>query len=347
MRLPEFFGLDLSYTSAKVAQISGMNNGKPVLSNIGFGDLAVAITSLKDEAEKKAYADKIKLIKDSAGIRTNKVVVSLPESTIFSKVIAVPDLPEDQLEKVIFFESRNHLPVPPEDVQLDYIPIAKKTIENNRKILQILLIAAPKTLVNAYLEVLALSGLEVIAIETESLASTRALTTAGEMKQGTLVVDFGAQGIAVSVLKGKNMVFSQSISTGSDALTMAIARDYNLDLRQAEQYKRTYGLLEGQLEGRIAKSIMPVMQIINNELNKTINFIKLNLADFAPEEVVLTGDGALLPGLVTYFNLNLGLPVKLFDPVAALELNQTVKADIAKYNSIGFTVAIGLSLKTE
>lgn len=347
MKLPDFFGLDLSFKSAKLAQINGETDGKYLLSNVGQGELDRPITDLKDENTKKAFAENIKVIRDSAGITTKKAVVSLPESTIFSKVIAVPDLPEEQLEKVIFFEARNHLPVPPEEVQLDYIPIAKKTLDDGRKIQQILLIAAPKTLVNTYLEVLASAGIEVLALETESLASARTMTLAGELKQGTLVVDFGAQGIAVSVLKGKDMVFSQNISTGSDALTAAIAKDYNLDLRQAEQYKRTYGLLENQLEGRIAKSIMPMMQIINNELNKTINFIRINLADFAPTEVVLTGDGALLPGLATFLSLNLGLPVRLFDPASALALSQSVQADIEKYNLIGFTVAIGLALKSE
>lgn len=347
MKLPEFFGLDLSFRSAKIVQVNGAGDDKPVLTNVGQGEVDKPITALKDENEKKVFAEKIRVIRDSAGITTKKTVVSLPESTIFSKVISVPDLPEEQLEKVVFFEARNHLPVPPEEVQIDYIPITKKTLDDGRKILQILLIAAPKALVNTYLEVLSLAGIEILALETESLASARSMTLAGELKQGTLVVDFGAQGIAVSVLKGKNMVFSQSIATGSDALTLAIAKDYNLDVRQAEQYKRTYGMLENQLEGRIAKSIMPMMQIINNELNKTINFIRINLADFAPTEVVLTGDGSLLPGLSTFLSLNLGLPVKLFDPVSALALSSSVQTEIAKYNSIGFTVAIGLALKSE
>ena len=347
MKLPNFFGLDLSFRSAKLVQINGNGDGRPLLSNIGQGEVDKPITALKDANEKKLFADKIKVIKDSAGITTNKTVVSLPESTIFSKVISVPDLPEEQLEKVIFFEARNHLPVPPEEVQLDHIPIAIKTLDDGRKIQQILLIAAPKTLVNTYLEVFSMAGIEILALETESLASARTMTLAGEIKEGTLVVDFGAQGIAVSVLKGKNMVFSQSIATGSDDLTLAIAKDYNLDIRQAEQYKRTYGMLENQLEGRIAKSIMPMMQIINNELNKTINFIRINLADFAPSEVVLTGDGSLLPGLPTYFSLNLGLPVRLFDPVSALNVSTSVQTEISKFNSIGFNVAIGLALKSE
>lgn len=347
MRLPEFFGLDLGYSSVKMALVSGNDSDKKVIEALGQGDIEKAVTLAKDEIEKKALAERLRAIKDAAGIKTNKVVVALPEAAIFSKIIAVPDLPEDQLEKVIFFEARNHLPIPPEDVQLDYIPIAKKNLDNDKRIQQILLIAAPKVLVNNYLEVLGLAGFEVLALETESLASARVLSATNDTAQGILSVDFGAQGIAVAVIKNGSVIFSQSIGTGSDALTQAIARDYNLDPKQAEQYKRTYGLLTDQLEGRIAKSITPVMQIISNELYKIINFIKINLADYAPQQIFISGEGSLLPGLVTYLNLNLGMPVKQFDPVAGFQLQEATKVELAKYSAPGFSVALGLALKTE
>jgi Tfp pilus assembly PilM family ATPase len=106
-------------------------------------------------------------------------------------------------------------------------------------------------------------------------------------------------------------------------------------------------LLADQLEGRIAKSLMPVMQIINNELNKVINFIKINMTDFTPSEILLGGEGALLPGLVSFFNLNLSLPVRLVNPLNGLKTNDAIKADIAKYNVTSFTVALGLALKSE
>ena len=346
MRLPEFIGIDIGYSSIKMAQVVFGNNNIPRLVAIGQVELSKPLNLLKDEKEKKEVAERVKTLKETLQIKTNKCVVALPESLIFSKIIAVPDLPEDQLEKIIYFEARNHLPIPVEDVNLDHIPVAKKTIDN-KSIQQILMIAAPKSVINLYLEVLGFAGLEVLALETESLATARTMTYKGNLDHGVLVIDFGAKGIAVAVLKGANVIFSQSISTGSDALTQAIARDYNIDLRQAEQYKITYGLLQGQLEGKIAKSLLPVMQIINNEINKIINFLKINLPDFAPNEMFLVGEGSLLPGLTTFFNLNLGLPVKLVDPLSILEVSDMAKSELANLSSAAYTVAIGLALKVE
>ena len=346
MSLPEFFGLDIGYSSAKIVQLSGVSKNEPQLVACAQTDISKPLISLKDDTEKKAFAEKLKLLREVAGIKTNKCVLSLPEATLFSKIITVPDLPEEQMEKVIFFEARNHLPISPEEVQMDHIPITTKIIDN-RKVQQILLIAAPKTMINAYLDIMSMCDFEVLALETESLASTRAISRISDLVKGTLVVDFGSQGLAVSIVRGQDMVFSQSIGTGSDALTMAIARDFNLDVRQAEQYKRTYGLLSNQLEGRIARSLNPVISIIDNELNKVVNFMRINLPDFAPVQVFLTGDGALLPGLIENINQNVGLPTIVADPLTNIAISSKAKDQLQTISAPGLTVAVGLSLKTE
>jgi type IV pilus assembly protein PilM len=346
MKLPEFVGLDIGYSSVKMAQVVFGSNNIPKLMALGQTDIIKPVNLLKDEKEKKELAERIRILKESLQIKTNKCVVALPEAMIFSKIIAVPDLPEDQLEKIIYFEARNHLPIPVEEVNLDHIPISKRSIDG-RGIQQILMIAAPKNMINLYMEILGMAGLEVLALETESLATSRVMTYKGNLDNGALIMDFGSKGIAVAIIKGKNVIFSQSISTGSEALTYAISRDYNIDLRQAEQYKITYGLLQNELEGKIARSLLPVMQIICNELNKIVNFIKVNLPDFAPNEMFLVGEGSLLAGLPTFLNLNLGMSVKLVDPLTIVEVSDLAKTELAHLSSTAFTVAIGLALKVE
>ena len=101
MNLPEFIGLDIGYSSVKMAQVTFVSENHPKLIAIGQTEIEKPINLLKDENEKKALAFKIKTLRESLGIKTNKVVVALPESMIFSTIIAVPDLPEDQLEKII------------------------------------------------------------------------------------------------------------------------------------------------------------------------------------------------------------------------------------------------------
>lgn len=345
MNLPDFIGLDIGFSSIKLTQVKFEGN-KPILKALGSIPINVPINQIKNDNEKNSFSSKIKELLQSLNIKTNKCVVALPESMVFSKIIAVPDLAEEQLEKIIYFEAKNHLPLPVEDVNLDHIYINTKTVEN-KKIQQVLMIAAPKKVINNYLNILSFSGLEVLALETESVAISRLISYKKDLPQSLLVLDFGSKSSSVAILKDKNIIYSQSIITGSDSLTQAISRDYNIDVKQAEQYKKTYGLIESELQGKIYKSVLPVMQIISNEVNKIINFIKINLPDFSPSSVLLIGEGSQLPGLEKFMSLNLGLQSKIVDPLSLLEISKDLKDMKMGLSNSAFAVSLGLSLKVE
>src|SRR3990167_4116968 len=116
MNLPEFIGLDIGNHSIKIAQVTP--GSKPVLKAIGHIETDLGLIGIEDDAGKNAIADKIKQVKEASGITTKNVIAALP------------DLPEDQIEQSLFYEARQYLPIPTSDVQLDYLKIAKKTVDN-------------------------------------------------------------------------------------------------------------------------------------------------------------------------------------------------------------------------
>ena len=344
MKLPDFFGLDVSLNSIKIAQVQAESPGKYKIVALGRDEVGKNFLLLKDEQDKINFANQIKRLRDNLRITTSKVVAALPESVIFSKILTIPILDEDKLEQLLYFRAKNELPVPVDTVQLDHIPINEKEIDG-KKVQQILLIAAPRNFVNLYLEVLGKVNMELLALETESIAASRVFSLNKDIPESIMIIDFGALTITVSVIKGKSIVFSQNINTGSYNLTQAIAKDYNLNFSQAEQYKKMYGLTN-QIGGKIFNSINPVMQIITNELNKIINYININLVEFIPQKYFLIGQGALLPGLSEYFVRALGKKIEIFDPVTnSFTYTDEVKVDLTKNSGLGYVVATGLALK--
>jgi len=345
MKLPDFFGLDVSLNSIKIAQVQAGSTGEYKVLALGREEVGKNFLLLKEEQDKVNFANQIKRLRDNLGIKTNKVVAALPESVIFSKILTIPILDEEKLEQLLYFRAKNELPVPVDTVQLDHIPINIKEVDG-KKVQQILLIAAPRNFVNLYLEVLGKVNMELLALETESIAASRVFSLNKDIPESIMIIDFGALTITVSVIKGKSIVFSQNINTGSSTLSQAIARDYNLNYSQAEQYKKMYGLTN-QIGGKIFNSINPVMQIITNEINKIINYININLVEFIPQKYYLIGQGSLLPGLSEYFVRALGKKIEIFDPVAtSFTYTDEVKADLTKNSGLGYVVATGLALKT-
>lgn len=343
MKLPEFFGLDIGNHSLKAVQTKYIGAESAELVKIAKHDIAEGVINTRDL---NILADEVKKLRESADIATKKVVIALPESSIFSRLILLPEVDDAKLEQSIHYEAKQYLPVAIEDVQIDWIPITRSESEG-KKFIQLLLVAAPKKIVGKYLELMEICGLEAIAVETETVATARTYTYNNNFVESILIMDFGGTNTDISVVRGKNVIFSQSIGTGSDVLTRALASEFNLDMLQAEQYKRTYGLLKDQADGKIAQALRPMMTIILNEINKTINYFREHLRENTPTQIFILGDGANLPGLAEYLSEVLGIPAKVNDPVLGLNMSKKLREEIGQISTVGFSVALGLALKTE
>lgn len=352
MNLPEFFGLDIGNHSIKVCQIKWKGN-KPELVAIGSTPTPRGIIGSESDEHQKELAKNIKLAQKDAGIGADKVVVGLPEARIFTQLVTIPKVEDKKVEELIHWEAKKYVPIPIDEVRIDWIFLGERYV-NQQPHIDIFLIAAPKNLIERYIKAVKDAGLYPIAIETEAIATTRALWWPVQVKadkktdlntDSVMILDFGAKSTDLSVVQNGALLFSQSLITGSDALTEALTSDFNLELQQAEEYKRNYGLDESQLEGKIANSLKPVMQVIVNEAKKTLDFFKSRFEKSTPRRLLLVGEGARLPGLMMFMASQLGIESALADPFANVEISGRVQSKFKQLSSVGYCVSLGLALK--
>jgi len=354
MKLPEFFGLDIGNHSIKVCQVRWKGD-KPELVAIGNTSTTRGIMGSESEDHRKQLSKDVKLARKDAGIKTDKVVVGLPEAQIFTQLVTIPKVEDKKVEELVHWEAKKYVPIPIDEVRVDWIFLGERYIDQKPHI-DIFLIAAPKNLIQRYINIVKDAGLEPIAIETEAISTTRALWWPVQHKDNkkadlgatdsVMILDFGAKSTDLSVVQNGSLLFSQSLVTGSDALTEALTADFSLELQQAEEYKRNYGLDESQLEGKIANSLKPVMQVIVNEAKKTLDFFKSRFEKSTPRRLLLVGEGARLPGLMMHMASQLGIESALADPFANVEVTGRVQSKFKQVSSVGYCVALGLSLKT-
>jgi type IV pilus assembly protein PilM len=345
MDLPDFFGLDIGNHSIKVAEVDRKSIDKAKLQNIASIDTPFGILNSEDAVSKEKLASRVKEVVENSGIKTRKCIAALPEASIFTRLITVPKVNESKLEELVHWEAKQYIPLPLSEVQMDYILIEEKQVQG-QTMLQLLLVAAPKVLVTRYTELVKMSGLELLALETETIATSRIVSFAKDSKEVLMALDFGATGTDLSVIKHGKLIFSQSLSTGSDALTKAISNDFGMEMAQAEQYKITYGLDQKQVEGKIYKSIEPIIRIISDEIARTLNFFRTHLPDSIPTKILLVGEGSKLTGLDKYLNSQIGMPVELTDLFSKIEMSDLIAKEVNKKDLIGYVVAVGLGLKT-
>jgi type IV pilus assembly protein PilM len=339
-QLPDHVGIDFGNHSVKAVELSDISSAKPKLMNFGSQPTPSGVINSEDDAHQRKLADALKELYDSAHMRNKYVVMALPEFSVFTRFLEFVGIKDEELQSAVYYQAKEYIPIPIDDVQMSFIKVGFDADRNAQKVL---LAAAPRKIVDIYLNVANLAGLEPLAIETESIATGRAMFRATGKKE-VLMLDFGAQSTDMSIINAGVLVFSQSISIGSDSLTQSIVNQFNFQYNQAEEYKRNYGLDGTQLEGKILTALKPVMDSLVLEIQRGLEFYTSRTLLPMPTECLLNGDGALLPGLSDYIKQKLGLTAAVADPWMNIEIDQRF-ADIISKSKPSFTVAVGLALK--
>jgi len=97
-------------------------------------------------------------------------------------------------------------------------------------------------------------------------------------------------------------------------LTRGLAQNLDFSVVQAEEYKRTYGLQKGVLEGKLLLAIEPIMGTIIAEIKRAIAFFGERYANERIEAILVSGGSAKLPGIVSYITEAVNIETQLANP---------------------------------
>lgn len=333
------FGLDIGTTSVKVVSLNKQKDNF-VLDAIGFSPVAVNSILSESPVDQQVLADSVKNLLTQAGIKEKEVNLAIPESSVYTKIIEMPNLSDQELSAALRWEMEQYIPMPLDQVRTDWQVIRKA--EAGQQMMDVLLVAAPLTTINKYETVLSLAELTAVNVETEIISVHRALHPL-VVNMPSIIVHLGATTTDIAVVKDGllNMVFS--IGVGGLAITRAIALDLGIDPKQAEEYKRAYGLTKDTFEGKIGKSLYPIMESIVGDIKKAMLSYKQKHNNEEIKQVVLSGGNAMLPGLDVFLTNTLNTQVVLgncWDINEIQNVPDQVRMDFSRYN-----VVVGLALR--
>ncbi len=340
-KLPDHVGIDFGTHTVKAVELKNILS-TPQLVNLGTQLTPKGVINSEEKQDQKKLAEALKVLYSTSKIKNVNVVMALPEFSVFTRFLEFPGVKKEELKQAVYYEAKQYIPVPIDEVQMSYVIIGFNEEKNAPRVL---LVAAPKKIIEIYMNVANFANLELIAIETESVAMGRAMFRAMK-KKDCVMLDFGANSTDMSIMIEGALVFSQSISIGSDALTQAIVNKFNFDFNRSEEFKRNYGLLPTVLEGKIYSALSPIIESIMIEVRRGVEFYKNKTMSGPPNEYLLNGDGALLPGLTEYVSKSLGVSAQIANPWLNIAVDNKFKNLVVKSGS-SYSVAIGLALKDE
>ncbi len=208
--------------------------------------------------------------------------------------------------------------------------------------IKVLLTAAPKNLVNHYVELFKTTGLRLVGLETESFAIERSLV--GNDKNPIMVIDIGGAATSIIIFADGVPILNRSIDLGGKSITTAMVDAMGVSYEQAEQFKRDMSIAVGGEElDKLPKQVKYVINSIMNEIRYIMNIYR-NQYKQPIAKVVLTGGSAFLGNLTQYIQSSFNIRSFVGDPWARVV--HPVEIDgLLKELGPRMSVAIGLAMR--
>lgn len=339
--MARLIGLDIGTFSIKVVSLSKKGAGYR-LDSIGIVLNPFGGRPGDDETSQNKVAEAVKKLLSDTKLGGSKAALALPQSQVYTKVIEMPSLSDSELATAIHWEAEQYIPIPIDQVNIDYEIISRPGKNSADNKMEVLLVAAPKKVVTRLSAFAGKCGVEVVSLETEMIVVSRAMIREESDTVATLLAHIGASSTDVGIFSKGMLVLTYSIESGGVALTRVLANELGLEFAQAEEYKRSYGLDPSQLEGKVRESLKPLIDRSLVDVRKTLQYYNTNNQEIPVKRVVLSGGSALLPGLVSYMAESLGVEVVLGNAFAQIEPSD--KASIPN-DTVSFSTAVGLAMR--
>ncbi len=333
-----FLGVDVGSTSIKLVELT-KEKGLPTLVTYGYAERAIG-DIIKGDAKEiiVKVGTLLKKLYTEAGVIGYKAITALPNFSVFNSVITLPVMNEKELGAAIRWEAKKFVPMPIEEVVLDWRIIDTIVVGRKKKNYRILLTAAAKNLVKRYVEIFKQADLELLSLETESFALTRSLI--GKSQATAMIIDTSAVTTDIIIIEKGVPALNRSIDVGGITISRAIANSLNIDYRRAEQFKKDIGMGGSS---KIPKIIEGIMKPVADEVSYSLQLYQEQSGKII-EQVILSGGSAYLPGLTDYFSKLLNIRVIVGDPWSRVAYPADLKPALVEV-APRFAVAIGLALR--
>jgi type IV pilus assembly protein PilM len=332
-------GIDIGSKFIKIIELQKEGTAWQLRASGIVGYAGQPPENFKDDNESAAFSELLRKLHKEANISSKDVAISIPEQLVFTRTIKFPLLTDQEITSAIKWEAEQYIPIPIAEAIIQHQVLERKETAVPPEI-SILLVAAPRKMVEKYVKAVHGAGLNVVSVETEMIALTRALSP---VDKTILLVDFGAASTNIAITKNGLLNFSRTIPTAGEAFTRAVSQTLGIDMKQAEEYKRTYGLSASQLEGKIKVALDPVFKLVSDEIKKAIQYYITEEKGDPPASVIVSGGTSSMPDAPITLGRLLGIEIVIGNPFQKIVVNPEVAKTISSYAPL-YAIAVGLAM---
>jgi len=203
-------GIELDSKEIRAVEISGPKE-KPTIVNWGKIELPDGIIKEGRVSDKQLFPVYLTKLFYENGFKSKDVILGVNNQDIIIRFAMFPKAPKDKIKNMIKFQAKDYIPVPIDELELDYIVLEEKNTENG-EYMSVLLVGARKRMLKDFIEAFTSARLIIREIDSTMLALGRSALI--ESDDGNFVLASFNNDI------GNILIFSKGILSVARSVTL-------------------------------------------------------------------------------------------------------------------------------
>jgi type IV pilus assembly protein PilM len=336
-------GLDIGSSSIKLVELGETKNGYK-LTNLGVASLppeAIVDGALMDSV---TIIDTIRELIGNTKVKIKDVIASVSGHSVIVKKISLPLMSESELEESIQWEAERYIPFDINDVNIDFQIFGSSS--ENPEVMDVVLVAAKKDIINDYVSVIIESGLNPVVIDVDAFAIENMLAANYEVEKDETVAmaNVGASITNINILKNNMTAFTRDIFKGGNQVTEEIQRQLHIDYEEAEKIK-VGSKIDASSQSVIQDVLKSASESLASEIGNSIEFFQSTTTYEKISKLYLSGGGSKIKEFDIVLQQQIGIPVEIVNPFKKIEYSEK-NFDLEYLREIGPMMAVGVGLAT-
>ncbi len=337
-------GIDIGSSSIKLVELSS-KNGRVILNTYGsiaLGPYANSAIGSTPSVNPEIISQAINELFNETKASKENIAVALPTGASLLRDIYIPasiTMP-DEVKTVVMTEARHVIPVPIQDVEIDWLSIPNDILpkESTDPLKRyFLLIAVSHESQRRYESYMKASNINPSMYELEVFSSMRSVYT--HERAPIVLIDLGALHIKISIIHEGVVRRAVSLDRGFNELENSLVVGGST-FEEARKIKHSASINGLSLD---EKSFRDVYISLIKDVQSVINEYE-RYSHVSVSRAVVLGGGAEMNGIIEFTESILGIPTQKSKPFARAVVPDIVK-DVIGSIEPEFTIATGIALR--
>lgn len=333
-------GIDLGSEFVKIVQVD-LKGSRPQIKDFVISELPANLKANGLINSKDEMASFLHDLINRHNFSTKNAVFSINGKNAFVREITMPIMSDEELKQAVTWDAGQYVPYETDTYYMDFAKFGSLTQDGQQPVV---LVAAPKEIVDSIVEISDVLGFKILKIDIDVLSICRTL---GKGFEEFILLDIGLDYSMMTIFQSGAPVAQRALQQGWGNFVNVVAEIMGIDNRKTESLITTKYLLADDCDQELELASGALKDAVNalvHECRLTSDYYITNKREAVFTHLVLAGAGSAVPGLAEYIGKDNENEVITHDILKIADFNSKFEKTKVKAAAPVLAVAVGAAL---